>query len=410
LVNHWLSFKTNIPFVPNLKKFGFVYLITNTQTKKAYVGCKQYYVGRTKKQHKWGSYTGSSKYLNEDIKQIGKKHFKFEVIAEYKNKRSLRYYEAYYQIKWHVLTAVIPGSDNPAFYNSYVGGKWYRPVESFEEQWSNKDYRKKMSEVGKKSGKKYASLESVGRTGHPRYIGECEVVFKTNEKKIKILDGKEVTCYKTLIVDNLTHFCVENNYNKGRVHALIVGYITYNTRDTTYLKTGEKRTYRRRRTLYKCNKHKDIINVILLNKEKNNEAQLRIKDYTIKYKLETDTYDSNETKEEKKTKTLNRSKAGKNIWKTKPQKTIDYMVKKATEWRIKNRKPIRIEKINGDIVEYTHVGAVVKDNYLPSCVDQIAKKYKNKSKNTKCGYTIRKTHKDIIKVEFIERKEETNGD
>ena len=85
---------------------------------------------------------GSSKYLNTYIKKIGKEHFTFEVIAEYKNKRSLRYYEAYYQIKWDVLTAVIEGTDEPAFYNSYVGGKWYRPVESYKDP----EYRKNLTE------------------------------------------------------------------------------------------------------------------------------------------------------------------------------------------------------------------------------------------------------------------------
>jgi hypothetical protein len=36
-------------------------------------------------------------------------------------------------MKWHVLTATVEGSDEPAYYNSYVGGKWYRPVESYED-------------------------------------------------------------------------------------------------------------------------------------------------------------------------------------------------------------------------------------------------------------------------------------
>ena len=143
MISHWVRYDTNEPFVPNLDKFGFVYLITNTKTTKAYVGCKQYFsMGKKKRKHKWEIYTGSSKYLNEDIKKIGKEHFTFEVIAEYKNKRSLRYYEAYYQIKWDVLTAVIEGTDEPAFYNSYVGGKWYRPVESYKDP----EYRKNLTE------------------------------------------------------------------------------------------------------------------------------------------------------------------------------------------------------------------------------------------------------------------------
>ena len=128
---HWKVRDKRKRFVPNLNKFGFVYIITNKKTGKAYAGCKQYLLGKGKKKSKWEVYMGSSKALLEDIKKLGKKHFKFEVIAEYKNKRSLRYYECYYQMKYNVLATVLEGTDEPAFYNSYVGGKWYRPVENY---------------------------------------------------------------------------------------------------------------------------------------------------------------------------------------------------------------------------------------------------------------------------------------
>jgi hypothetical protein len=155
LISHWVSYDSKEPFVPNLDKFGFVYLITNTKTTKAYVGCKQYFsMGKKKRKHKWEIYTGSSKYLNEDIKKIGKEHFTFEVIAEYKNKRSLRYYEAYYQMKWDVLTAVIEGSDEPAFYNSYVGGKFYRPVESYTSEFNKGCRERNLGEKNPMFGKK----------------------------------------------------------------------------------------------------------------------------------------------------------------------------------------------------------------------------------------------------------------
>ena len=72
---------------------------------------------------------GSSKHLMEDIKKIGKKNFKFEIMGEFKNKRSLRYYECYYQMKHNVLTETLEGTDEPAFYNNYVGGKFFRPVQ-----------------------------------------------------------------------------------------------------------------------------------------------------------------------------------------------------------------------------------------------------------------------------------------
>jgi len=156
--NHWTCYGTEKSFVPNEDKFGFVYIITNTKNGKAYVGCKQYYIGKSKKQSRWQTYTGSSKYLNEDIKKIGKKYFIFEVIAEYKNKRSLRYYEMYYQVKWNVLTATVEGSDKPAFYNSYVGGKFYRPIESYMPHTEETKIKMSKAQTGEKHplyGKKH---------------------------------------------------------------------------------------------------------------------------------------------------------------------------------------------------------------------------------------------------------------
>ena len=73
-------------------------------------------------------YTGSSVPLNEDIKKHGKENFTFQIIGEYENKRSLKYYECFYQMKYKVLTAIIEGTDEPAYYNNYVGGSFYRPI------------------------------------------------------------------------------------------------------------------------------------------------------------------------------------------------------------------------------------------------------------------------------------------
>ena len=102
------------------------------------------------KESNWRVYTGSSKWLNQDIEKIGKKHFKFEIIAEYKNRRSLRYYELYYQMKYNVLASTLEGTDEHAFYNSRVGGKFYRPVESYEDP----EFRQKISEKKKEDWSK----------------------------------------------------------------------------------------------------------------------------------------------------------------------------------------------------------------------------------------------------------------
>ena len=73
MVSHWLQYGTDEPFVPDLDKFGFVYIITNLKTEKKYIGCKQYFIGKSKRESRWQSYMGSSKYLKEDIKKVGKK-------------------------------------------------------------------------------------------------------------------------------------------------------------------------------------------------------------------------------------------------------------------------------------------------------------------------------------------------
>jgi len=195
LVSHWLQFETDEPFVPNLKKFGFVYLIINTQNGKGYVGCKQYYIGKAKKESKWQTYMGSSKYLKEDIKKIGKKHFRFEVIAEYINKRSLRYYEAHYQMKWDVLTAVIEGTDEPAFYNSYVGGKFYPPVESYQDPERNR----KISET--KLG-----VPNIAIKGEKNGLYQGKAEFYLGDKR--------------MVVYCLSAWCDENGYDRASVNKI----------------------------------------------------------------------------------------------------------------------------------------------------------------------------------------------
>ena len=164
--HHWLRVGSDKAFVPDLDKFGFVYIITNLRNGKAYIGCKQYmhYNRLKEKESDWKTYAGSSKRLSQDIEEIGKKHFKFEIIAEYKNRRSLRYYELYYQMKYNVLSSTLEGSEEHAYYNSRVGGKFYRPVESYQDpewlkknaeiqkkRWEDPELRKKLSKSLKNS-------------------------------------------------------------------------------------------------------------------------------------------------------------------------------------------------------------------------------------------------------------------
>ena len=152
-------------------------------------------MNKKKTKHKWETYTGSSKYLNADIEKYGKEKFKFEVIAEYKNKRSLRYYEMYYQVKWSVLTSVIEGTDEPAFYNSYVGGKFYPPVESYQDPERNR----KISE-----GKLGVPNIAIKGEKNSSYQGKAE--FYLGDKR--------------MVVYCLSAWCDENGYDRASVNKI----------------------------------------------------------------------------------------------------------------------------------------------------------------------------------------------
>ena len=212
---HW-TFKDDKTRVPQPDEyFGFVYVISNKLTTKQYIGCKQYWQMRKRKKHKpsnWRVYTSSSKDLNEDIDKIGKRRFKFEIIQEYKTKRGLHYYEQFYQMKHHVLTAVIEGSDEPAYYNKNVGGvRFYVPLEKF----ADPEYRKKLSK------------------------GPYKITFDT---------GKEST------TDNLKEWADENNYDHGTLYQILNKKARrVHGKNSKYLVTRKK--------------HKDVVKVERLSDE-----------------------------------------------------------------------------------------------------------------------------------------------
>lgn len=105
--------------------FGFVYLITNTQTGCKYIGKKQFYFSRKKKgkriliESDWKDYYGSSERLLKDVEMLGKGVFIREILSLHTNKRDLSYTELQEQFNRNVL-------ENEEYYNDSIGGKWYR--------------------------------------------------------------------------------------------------------------------------------------------------------------------------------------------------------------------------------------------------------------------------------------------
>ena len=249
--------------------FGFVYLITNKKNHRKYVGCKQYWQMRHRKRYKpsnWKVYTSSSKELCADIEKIGKRNFKFEIIQEYETKRGLHYYEQYYQMKYHVLTAVLEGTDQKEYYNKNVGGiRFYCPVETYEDpewikkrsasakaQWADPEFRKKQSEDAKAQWddpefRKKQSEDAKAKRADPNsayntpeYKKKMSVAHSKGPYRITFDTGREI------IIDNCTDWAKSNGYHTGCISQLLTGKPQF---DKRYGKT------------YKRTKHKDIVKV-----------------------------------------------------------------------------------------------------------------------------------------------------
>ena len=116
--------------------FGFVYKITNIQTKRSYIGRKQFHSYIRKKikgkknrkkivrESDWRSYTGSSEVLNEDISSMGKEKFTFTIIKLCVTKRDLGYYETWHQMTESVLDSKFPDGSRK-YYNNNIMSRWF---------------------------------------------------------------------------------------------------------------------------------------------------------------------------------------------------------------------------------------------------------------------------------------------
>lgn len=113
----WLYNGEPLTEIPELEQYyGFVYLITNLQTGKMYVGKKLFWHKRTlpplkgkkNKRRKlvesdWKTYYGSSSLLTEDVNAQGADTFKREILHLCKTKGEASYYEAKEQLVRDVL-------------------------------------------------------------------------------------------------------------------------------------------------------------------------------------------------------------------------------------------------------------------------------------------------------------------
>ena len=108
---------------------GFVYLITELDTDKKYIGKKFFWKPkilpitktrkkrvRTRVESNWREYYGSSKEVQELVEYKGSDSFKREILRLCRTKGECSYYEAKLQFEYDVLL-------KDDFYNEFIGCK-----------------------------------------------------------------------------------------------------------------------------------------------------------------------------------------------------------------------------------------------------------------------------------------------
>ena len=108
---------------------GFVYIITNIESQRQYIGKKLFKFRRTKTvkgkkkrllvESDWRKYWGSNKTLLEEVSLFGEDGFKREVLRLCKSKGELNYFEAKYQFSMGAL-------ESDVFYNEWIALKVHK--------------------------------------------------------------------------------------------------------------------------------------------------------------------------------------------------------------------------------------------------------------------------------------------
>tara|TARA_R100000656_G_scaffold122495_1_gene98148 strand:+ start:104 stop:724 length:621 start_codon:yes stop_codon:yes gene_type:complete len=182
---------------------GFVYQITHKKSGKSYIGCKHLWKFRKRKKvraSEWRYYCSSSKYLVPEIKKLGKRAFKFEILLLCPNKRDLYYNETKIQMELGVL-------ESDKYYNANVGGiRFYRPVKS------------------------YITVTLRGRfkgTCNPAYRGPFSITYKNGS--VERVEDK-----------TLKEWCSENKYTQQRLSDIRRGRIS-SYKDITAMEYDDER-------------------------------------------------------------------------------------------------------------------------------------------------------------------------
>ena len=113
--------------------FGFVYLITNIQNGRKYIGRKYFWSfrkppgkkRRVKKESDWRKYYGSCPELKEDVEKFGKENFSRTILSLHKTAGRTNFEETRQLFINGVLTEALD-TGQPAFYNSNILSRYFR--------------------------------------------------------------------------------------------------------------------------------------------------------------------------------------------------------------------------------------------------------------------------------------------
>ena len=113
--------------------FGFVYLITNLQNGRQYIGRKYFWQFRTPKGKKrkvksesdWKKYYGSCPELKEDIERLGRQNFSRTILSLHKTAGKTNFEETRQLFLHGVLTESLD-TGGPAYYNSNILSRYFR--------------------------------------------------------------------------------------------------------------------------------------------------------------------------------------------------------------------------------------------------------------------------------------------
>lgn len=139
--NIWLY--NGKPFDEPEGYFGFVYVITNKLTGKAYIGKKQFFSTVTRpplkgykrkrkitKDSDWRTYWGSSQFFKEDVDQYGKSNYTREILTLCVSKSHLTYEETRRLFVHNVLYERLDNGEKK-YFNGNISGKfhWRQEIE-----------------------------------------------------------------------------------------------------------------------------------------------------------------------------------------------------------------------------------------------------------------------------------------